>query len=331
MDLLRKDGAIIMWKKITAVLLLIAGGILIFSGQINEKYIDHQVQQVSKEAYAITPTQIKENNERVLPDELEEERFDFTQVEAINVNETWQTLLQQVMETDSVAPNSDADTTPAISDETPGPGEPVTKPVSQEVAGTDTGTETGTGTKVVDNKDDNDAGQGSNGTQAPSGMTDEQAKKELKKYAEKQIIGIIKAPSVGLEVGVLKGVLNRTLMLGAGTMRPDQVMGQGNYSVITHRTRRPGLLFSGVPKMKSGQLVYITDKETIYTYKVYDRFNVHQSETDVIYDEVSDKRGKPVLTLVTCFSLNDPEARVIVHAELVNSQPYTAEVFADLK
>ncbi|NLB23435.1 MAG: class A sortase, partial [Clostridium sp.] len=163
------------------------------------------------------------------------------------------------------------------------------------------------------------------------GMTDEQAKKELKKYAEKQIIGIIKAPSVGLEVGVLKGVLNRTLMLGAGTMRPDQVMGQGNYSVITHRTRRPGLLFSGVPKMKSGQLVYITDKETIYTYKVYDRFNVHQSETDVIYDEVSDKRGKPVLTLVTCFSLNDPEARVIVHAELVNSQPYTAEVFADLK
>ncbi|NLB22218.1 MAG: hypothetical protein GX833_03005, partial [Clostridium sp.] len=45
-----------MWKKITAVLLLIAGGILIFSGQINEKYIDHQVQQVSKEAYAITPT-----------------------------------------------------------------------------------------------------------------------------------------------------------------------------------------------------------------------------------------------------------------------------------
>lgn len=282
MDLLRKDGAIIMWKKITAVLLLIAGGILIFSGQINEKYIDHQVQQVSKEAYAITPTQIKENNERVLPDELEEERFDFTQVEAINVNETWQTLLQQVMETDSVAPNSDA-------------------------------------------------GQGSNGTQAPPGMTDEQAKKELKKYAEKQIIGIIKAPSVGLEVGVLKGVLNRTLMLGAGTMRPDQVMGQGNYSVITHRTRRPGLLFSGVPKMKSGQLVYITDKETIYTYKVYDRFNVHQSETDVIYDEVSDKRGKPVLTLVTCFSLNDPEARVIVHAELVNSQPYTAEVFADLK
>ena len=311
-----------MWKKIAAVLLLIAGVIFIFSDQINEKYIDHQVQQVSKEAYAVTPTQIKENNERVLPDELEEERFDFTQVEAINVNATWQTLLEQVMETDAGAPNSNPDSVPVDSGETSSSGEPVKKPISQEV--------TGTGTKI-ENKGDNGAAQGSNTAQAPSSMTDEQAKKELKKYAEKQIIGIIKAPSVGLEVGVLKGVLNRTLMLGAGTMRPDQVMGQGNYSVITHRTRRPGLLFSGVPRMKTGQLVYITDKETIYTYKVYDRFNVHQSKTDVIYDEVSDKRGKPVLTLVTCFSLKDPEARVIVHAELVDSQPYTAEVFKALK
>lgn len=308
-----EDGAIIMWKKIAAVLLLLVGVVFIFSDQINEKYIDYQVQQVSKEAYAVTPTQIKENNERVLPDELEEERFDFTQVEAIDVNATWQTLLEQVMETDS-----GADIVPANGGESSSSDEMATKPISQEGTGAGTNTQTGTD-------------QGSNAAQAPSSMTDEQAKKELKKYAEKQIIGIIKAPSVGLEVGVLKGVLNRTLMLGAGTMRPDQVMGQGNYSVITHRTRRPGLLFSGVPRLKNGQLVYITDKETIYTYKVYDRFNVHQSETDVIYDEVSQKRGKPVLTLVTCFSLKDPEARVIVHAELVTSQPYSAEAFRALK
>ena len=114
-------------------------------------------------------------------------------------------------------------------------------------------------------------------------------------------------------------------------MRSDQVMGQRNYPLAAHHTQSYGVLFNRVPELKAGQMLYITDKETIYTYRVYTRKKVHETEIEVIYDSVAKDRGKPVLTLSTCFNLKEPESRIIVQGELVGSQPYSEETFAALK
>lgn len=330
-----------MWKKIIAGLLLVAGGILIFSNQINERYIDHQVRQTVEEALDVTPTQIRANTEMTLPGRLESDRFDFSQVESINVNESWQSLLEKIVQSESDLP--DPVTTAAGSGTgqtdtaTAGPdtGQMESTTASSTGSGASSPTQTQTQTQTASGPVEAPATQPGQQPSAaptePAAMTDEEARTEIKKYSEKYIIGIMKIPAIDLEIGILKGVLNRTLYLGAGTMRPDQIMGEGNYPLAGHRTTRPGLLFSGVPRLQNGQLIYITDKETIYTYRVYDKYNVHSSEAYVIYDQIAQERGRPVTTLVTCFSLKDPEIRVIVHGELIDSQPFTEEAFGAIR
>lgn len=296
-----------MWKKIVAFLLLLIGGVLMFSNQITDQVISRQTQQTVKEALAVTPQQIRSNTEETLPGPLEEERFDFSQVEAINANDTWQTILDRLRQEE-----------PATAGETTLPGHTVTQ-------GSDPGVpSTGSGTRPSGTHD-------GGSTRPASTQTEEQAREEIKKFSQKYIIGIIKIPAIKLELGILKGVLNRNLYLGVGTMRKDQVMGSGNYPLAGHHTQSYGVMFNRVPELKAGQLMYVTDKETIYTYRVYERKKVHESDVYVIYDQIAQQRGKPVLTLATCFNLREPEARVIVHGELMDSQPYTEAAFAALK
>ena len=294
-----------MWKKIIAFLLLLIGGVLMFSNQLTDQVISRQTQQIVKEALAVTPQEIRQNTEETLPGPLEEERFDFAQVEAINANDTWQTILDRLRREEP---------TPTSGTTVPGPvvtqgSDPVTSGSGTRPSGTNSGSS----------------------TRPASTMTEEQAREEIKKFSQKYIIGIIKIPAIKLELGILKGVLNRNLYLGVGTMRKDQVMGSGNYPLAGHHTQSYGVMFNRVPELKSGQLMYVTDKETIYTYRVYERKKVHESDVYVIYDQIAQQRGKPVLTLATCFNLREPEARVIVHGELVDTQPYTEATFAALK
>ena len=114
-------------------------------------------------------------------------------------------------------------------------------------------------------------------------------------------------------------------------MRKDQIMGQGNYPIAGHHMRMWEILFNRVPSLKNGDKMYITDKNNIYTYQVYANVKVDESETRVIYDQIAVQKGNPVLTLVTCFNRNEPDIRVIVHGELVNTQAYSEATFNGLK
>ena len=48
------------------------------------------------------------------------------------------------------------------------------------------------------------------------------------------IIGEISIPAIKMTIPIATGVSNTTLALAAGTMRPDQQMGQGNYALAGH-------------------------------------------------------------------------------------------------
>lgn len=160
--------------------------------------------------------------------------------------------------------------------------------------------------------------------------TEEEAKEALKKFNRKFYIGVLKIPKINLELGILRGVRNNNLWTGAGTMRPDQVMGEGNYPLAGHHMRAWEVLFNRVPELRKGDLIYVTDKENIYTYRVYQNRKVHESEVSVIYEQVATQHGSPVLTLVTCFHRDEPEARVIIHGELIDVQPFSNAAFQGL-
>lgn len=134
------------------------------------------------------------------------------------------------------------------------------------------------------------------------------------------VIGGIAIPDLGINLPIFKGLGNTELTYGAGTMKEEQVMGgDNNYALASHHvfglTGSSQMLFSPLEKAKRGQLIYLTDKETIYTYTITSVEEVTPEQVAVI----DDTPGQKELTLVTC---TDAEAtsRIIVKAS------YTSEI-----
>lgn len=135
------------------------------------------------------------------------------------------------------------------------------------------------------------------------------------------VIGGIAIPDLGINLPIFKGLSNVALMYGAGTMKEDQVMGQGNYSLASHHifgiAGASETLFSPLYKAQPGMKIYITDKQNIYVYVIQTVETLEPERVDVI----DDYPGKTEITLVTC---EDAEAtmRTVVGGELESSMAF---------
>jgi sortase A len=144
------------------------------------------------------------------------------------------------------------------------------------------------------------------------------------------VIGGIAIPDVKLNLPIFRGVGNAEISYGAGTMKPDEVMGQGNYALASHRVSgfhlgnianadevAGTLLFHPLERTKPGMAIYITDMDTVYEYKVTSKEQVTPDHVQVI----DDVPGKTLITLVTCAEPG-MDQRVIVHGEFVKKYAY---------
>jgi len=113
------------------------------------------------------------------------------------------------------------------------------------------------------------------------------------------VIGGVAIPEVGINLPIFKGLGNTELTYGAGTMKENQVMGGGNYALASHHvfglTGSSQMLFSPLENVKTGMKIYLTDKETVYTYVVTSIESVAPSQVAVI-----DDTEETEVTLVTC-------------------------------
>ncbi|MFT8406860.1 MAG: class A sortase [Liquorilactobacillus nagelii] len=110
------------------------------------------------------------------------------------------------------------------------------------------------------------------------------------------MIGKISFPAVNLKLPIFYGISNANLLRGAGTMKADQKMGQGNYALAGHHMNNPDILFSPLAKAKVGELVYLTDGKKVYTYRLFKRKTINKDQIQVIDDIPNQK----LLTLITC-------------------------------
>lgn len=140
----------------------------------------------------------------------------------------------------------------------------------------------------------------------------------IEQYKNKELptIGGIAIPSVGINLPIFKGLYNEALIYGAGTMSKDQVMGKGNYSLASHHTKNPELLFTPLEKVKIGEKIYLTDLENIYVYDITSNQKVSPDSVYVL-DEIP---GKNIVTLVTCGE-SEGITRIVVQGELVSITP----------
>ncbi|QVK11682.1 class A sortase [Weissella ceti] len=131
-------------------------------------------------------------------------------------------------------------------------------------------------------------------------------------------VGFVAMPEIGLSVPIAHGIDDLVLSLGAGTMYPNQKMGEGNYSLASHFIQGEtgkGLMFSPLYyKGKVGQKIYLTDMTNVYEYTATAVETI--KSTDVQWTH--EVPGKKVITLITC-NYTAEAGRVVMQGELTKT------------
>lgn len=135
------------------------------------------------------------------------------------------------------------------------------------------------------------------------------------------VIGILLIPDLDIDIPIFKGLTNGNLMAGAGTMRPDQSMGVGNYPLAGHNMKDKSLLFGSLMDINVGTKAIISDGDTVYEYEIYENIVVPDTALDMILDEKSKERGKPIISLMTCYYSSKTGKRFFSLGELVDEYP----------
>lgn len=136
----------------------------------------------------------------------------------------------------------------------------------------------------------------------------------LKAQASKNnlpVIGSIHIPNVDMTLPILKGVGESSLVTGAGTMKADQQLGEGNYALASHYIEGKDVLFGPLHRLEEGDSIFVTDLDYMYEYKTTAVRVIEATDVHVI----DDVPNQTLLTLITC--AEQGTKRLFVQAELI--------------
>lgn len=150
--------------------------------------------------------------------------------------------------------------------------------------------------------------------------------KDTPKFEHKALIGEISIESIDMHLPILKGVNNPNLLVGAATMKDGIRMGEGNFSLAGHYVDKKGLLFGGLIDIEIGAQVKTTDKEYIYEYEIFDTKIVDETAMYMLDDTRSEERGKPIISLMSCYYTSKNGKRFFALGELVDKYPYNEDL-----
>lgn len=135
--------------------------------------------------------------------------------------------------------------------------------------------------------------------------------------------GMIKIPSVHIRAVINEGVSDTSLISGAGTMKPNQQMGQGNYALAGHNNYdygKNGFLFSTLKQINKGDNIYLTDFKKVYIYRANQKKIINDTDGIVINDDQV-KDNHAIVTLITCYSPtheSHTKTRFMVQGQLIS-------------
>ncbi|MGP1598860.1 class A sortase [Peptoanaerobacter stomatis] len=135
-------------------------------------------------------------------------------------------------------------------------------------------------------------------------------------------IGQIVIPSVDMNLTIFKGATDNNLLAGVATMKPDDKMGENNFTLAGHYNKDKSILFGSLMDVKIDDVIKITDKNKIYEYRVYETKTVDDTAIYMIKNEEAQKRGNPIISLMTCYYSSKTGKRYFVLGDLVKTYPY---------
>ena len=147
----------------------------------------------------------------------------------------------------------------------------------------------------------------------------------ITKFDSKNIIGQIIISDLDINLPILKGTTNANLLVGATTMIEDQEMGKKNYPLAGHYMKDKSLLFGGLMDIEKDTIVKITDKKMVYEYRIYDTLIVPDIALHMLDHDRAKERGKPIISLMTCYYTSKNGKRFFALGELIDEYPYEGE------
>lgn len=134
--------------------------------------------------------------------------------------------------------------------------------------------------------------------------------------ADLDVLGAVAIPDANLNTAIIKGMSDVAMVSGAGTMFPDQVMGQGNYTLASHHIGYgTDILLNNISdSVTVGDKIYLTDLTNVYVYETFFVEAVNPDQVQYISQEVT---GNPIITLMTCTA--DLTQRWIVQGNLTET------------
>jgi LPXTG-site transpeptidase (sortase) family protein len=132
------------------------------------------------------------------------------------------------------------------------------------------------------------------------------------KGENKDAIGRVLIPSVGLDDNIYVGLTNGNLAVGAVTMFPKRVPVQHNVVLLGHNVGFKGLHFGLLSQVKLKEKIYLNYLNRYYQYQIYRVESINETEIEKVKD-ISDSQ----LSLVTCSAPTRTPKRILVRANLV--------------
>ena len=139
-----------------------------------------------------------------------------------------------------------------------------------------------------------------------------------------EVVALVTQPEAKISATVVLGVESEDLNLSVGTVRPDQELGKGNYTLAGHHVpKSEWALFSGLYYHAApGQKVYVTDLVNVYEYTITNVKFIPSTETEIVHKDRwktnmdGHTPGEPMITLFSCDATGD--ARIVEFGTLTN-------------
>lgn len=129
------------------------------------------------------------------------------------------------------------------------------------------------------------------------------------------MLGVLQIEKINLEIPIFDELSEENLKLGLTTIKEQEVVGEGNFSVAGHRSHTFGKMFNRLHEVEYGDFIHVKTTEATYIYKVVQKEIIPKEQVQVL----SEVEGKKLITLITCHPLyqKDPPNRLMVQGELV--------------
>lgn len=139
------------------------------------------------------------------------------------------------------------------------------------------------------------------------------------------IIAQMIVPELEINLPVLRGITTENLNHGVATLYDSANLGEGNFSLAGHNMSSYNVLLNRFYDMPDRPFdIYFHDKKTVYHYVVYAKLYTDQYAFYLTEDAEADRRGKPIVSILTCDRPYEEDQRIFIMAELIDTYAYTS-------